>query len=204
MHGQAATNSHRTAAGQRRILASLLFLSALAPAVPARAGTEAALGAATPAPYAVVLADGRQLLARSRPLIAMGIVSFLASDGSAVSLSATQVDLTATRARLAQASPQHSVLFDDKAIERTTGRVQVVDPSLAAPPPQNAEAEDRRADEGEKPEAIPVGDQVGLLRARIEQIDRDLLKIPATDRQATLLASQQRDLQAELSRLLGQ
>ena len=148
------------------------------------------------APYEVVLKDGTSVAAATRPLIAMGKVSFLDGDSRAVALSAQRVDLEATRAK--SGSPaSRSRTWTDRSLATVKGNIQVIGESEA---PREA------ADGSASPEqaAVNVADmtEAERVRSEIELLGEKIQPLAPKDRQRTLLMLRQMELRQELTRIL--
>ena len=80
--------------------------------------------------YEVVLKDGTSVTATTRPLIAMGKVSFLGADNRSMTLPVQSVNVDATRERLGSSSPR-SHTWTDRSLAKVKGSIQVVGESEA-------------------------------------------------------------------------
>lgn len=150
-----------------------------------------------PAPYAVVLKDGSSIAAATRPLIAMGKVSFLDGDSRAVALPVQRVDVDATRARIG-APVSRSRTWTDRSIAKVKGNIQVVGESEA---PTVSAADGPSAAEQS---AVNIADmtQAERVRAEIDSLGVKMQPLAPKDRQRTLLMLRQLELQQELTRIL--
>lgn len=168
---------------------ALLALS-LATALPA-----ASLPPSGAAAFAVVLADGSVVPASTRPLIAMGKVSFLDDHNRSRTLPVQSVDVDATRAR-SGSTASRARTWDQRAIRTVRGRIQIVGES---------DGVDGAAPAGdETPSAAEMADmtQAERIRSEIDRLGAQILPLEPKDRQRTILMLRQLELQQELSRLL--
>lgn len=133
--------------------------------------------------YQVVLASGARVSASSRPVIAMGKVSFLDENRRPTTIPAAMVDVPATRAaRPAERSTPR--VWNATTVSQLRGvRVQYYG-EAAAP------SDDSSATPAER------------LRSQIEGIEGRIKSLPTSDRQRSMLVTQQRELQEELARVL--
>jgi hypothetical protein len=160
----------------------------------------AAACAAEPASagYEVVLRDGRLVSASSRPVIALGRVSFHDAEGHGVSLAAREVDLPATRRLLHREGDEGERRVWTRAdLAASTGHVQVVGGRLP--------------DGGGEPTAPGTGvasvaeleaRQADLLRERLDELESQRRLLSTSDPEAQLLEKRRLVLQSELLRLL--
>lgn len=134
--------------------------------------------------YQVVLTSGARVSASSRPVIAMGKVSFLDENRRPTTLPAAMVDVPATRAaRPAERSTPR--VWNAATVSQLKGaRVQFYGEAPAA------SDDDASATPAER------------LRSRIEGIEGRIKSLPTSDRQRSMLVTQQRELQEELARVL--
>jgi hypothetical protein len=147
--------------------------------------------------YDVVLRDGHVVAARTRPAIALGKVSFVDATSHVRTLPVTMVDVTATRARCASASSSATGrVWDQRSLATVTGRVQFAGEETAEAAPEQAVLEPGEVDLSSLTDAE-------RLRLEITQLDQRLQPLSATDHQRTVLITRQRELQAELQRILG-
>ena len=101
-------------------LATTALIATLFAAAPAQAGHE------------VVMQDGRRIAASTRPIIALGRVNFHDAQGRAISLSATAVNLPATRQALRrELGPMSSGVWTAERLAANKVRVQVLGGSSA-------------------------------------------------------------------------
>lgn len=151
------------------------------------------------ATYEVVLSDGSSVAAATRPLIAMGKVSFLDASNRAVTLSAQVVDIEATRSKLG-APASHSQTWTDRSLARVKGNVQIVGESEGLPNPPESVSEGAAAAEAESDSAFMT--EAERLRNEIQLLSAKIQPLGPKDRQRTLLTLRQLELQQELSRIL--
>jgi hypothetical protein len=159
-----------------------------------------AVPAASPSPsdasaYAVVLADGSIVPASTRPLIAMGKVSFLDGNNRSRTLPVQRVDVEATRARSGSSAPRGRT-WDERAISAVRGRIQVVGESEGV--------DDALPGEDQAPSGVELADmtQAERIRSEIDRLGAQILPLAPKDRQRTVLMLRQLELQQELSRIL--
>ena len=181
---------YETHRARRPVGASAALIAlALATALPA---------ASRPTPdtaaYEVVLADGSIVPASTRPLIAMGKVSFLDGANRSCTLPVQRVDLDATRARIGASAPRGR-MWDERAIRSVRGRIQIVGES---------EIVEETSAGAEAPSAVELADmtQAERIRGEIDRLDDVIRPLAAKDRQRTVLMLRQLELQDELSRIL--
>ena len=171
------------------------LVSAFRLALPAACAALCTAASAAPA-YEIVLASGGRMTASSRPLMAMGKVSFLDESRRPVSLSSTQVDVEATRARLGGTQASGKV-WDEKALSKLdASRVQYYGeggPDVAVTEPEQpgsaAKADGENASASER------------LRAQIEGLSQQIRTLPTTDRTRSMMVIRQLELQEELTRI---
>lgn len=167
------------------------FLASLAVMV----GLAAPAGAA---PYEVVLASGERVAASSRPLMALGKVSFLDESRRPVTLSTAAVNVEATRANLSDI-PKAGKVWDEKALAKLDSqKVQFYGDDMGSP------AEATEARRGEPTPLDSDKSPMERLRSRIDTLGEKIRVLPTTDRDRSLMVIQQLELQQELSRLLDQ
>lgn len=157
------------------VLTSLAVAALLAPLPAAAAG------------HAVVLDDGTRLAARTKPVMAMGEVSFVAADGALTNIDLHRVDVAATRAANGGSKAATSRrVWTARELEQAAGRVQVVG-TVESP----------------QPEAPPSdSEQLAMVRARIQQLEDALDGLSADDPEAKTILRMQHQLQGEVQRLL--
>lgn len=171
----------------RSLLTLVVILALGAMLAPeSRAALLSSVPTAGPATHVVVLADGRTLGARTRPVIAFGKVSFMSAAGSLVSLDARTVDVAATRARAGlSAPPATRVAWTDRNLAEAAGRVQVVGDTS-----------------GPAPVVLEESEQLDRLRTRIEEVEDRIAELGPDDPATARLMQVQQDLQSEVTRLL--
>jgi hypothetical protein len=156
---------------------------------------------ASAAGYEVVLVGGARVVATSRPLVAMGKVSFLDEGRRPVSLPSTVVDVEATRARLGSAQPAGKV-WDEKALRRDASRIQFYGEggAVAAEPETDSGADVAPTSDL----ARNAGDMspAERLRAEIDGLNGKIRVLPTSDRTRSMLVIRQLELQQELTRVL--
>jgi hypothetical protein len=162
------------------------------------AGVLASAAASAAPAYAVILASGVRLAATSRPLLAMGKVSFLDESRRPVTLPTSDVDVEATRAALGSTSSPTQV-WDAKSLTKVAHGVQfygekvetVIAPDGTEVVPESANV---------KPEDQT---QAEHLRTEIEDLNSKIRVLPTSDRTRSMLVIHQLELQEELSRVLS-
>jgi hypothetical protein len=171
----------------RSLLTLVVTLALSATLVPAsRAALLSSVSTAGPTTHVVVLADGRSLGARTRPVIAFGKVSFMSAAGGLVSLDARVVDVAATRARAGLCPPSATrVAWTDRNLAEAAGRVQVVG-DTAGPPPV----------------VLLENEQLDRLRTRMEEVEDRIAELGPDDPATARLMQVQQELQSEVTRLL--
>ena len=148
--------------------------------------------------YPVFLANGAQIIATSRPIIAMGLVSFLDESHRAATIPVAKVDVKATR-QAAGAPPRPKAPANVPAHAGGVGP-QYYDDALPDPA---ALTEDGKASPLAKP--APAGEVMTTadrLRAQIDGIGAKVKDLPTSNRERSMLVIQQLELQEELSRIL--
>ena len=149
-----------------------------------------------PSPYEVVLKDGSIIAAATRPLIAMGKVSFLDGDSRAVAMSVQRVDVEATRARIGSPTSR-SRTWTDRSLATVKGNIQVVGESEAP-----AAATDNASDSQQTATTNDGMTEAARVRVEIDSISAKMQPLGPKDRQRTLLMLRQLELQQELTRIL--
>ena len=172
----------------RPMLAATLACASLAAIAPtARAASERHA-------WSVVLADGTEIQAHTRPLIALGKVSFLDASDRQATLPVRAIDLAATRNRLGANPLSSTRTWNQRSLAGVHGGVQFLGQLDASSP-------------GKTAEAIPVEDggltTAETVRNQIESIDEKLGPLGPQDHQRTILMMQQRELREQLDRLLS-
>ena len=158
--------------------ASLLAIPIASQAVPARTT------------FGVVLADGTEVQAHTRPLIALGKVSFLDASDRQATLPLRAIDLAATRARLGATRLASARTWDQRSLATMHGGVQFLG----------------QTDTGSAAAASP--EDGGLTTAEtvrndIQAIEEKIAPLGAQDHQRTILMIHQRELREQLARLLA-
>ena len=148
-------------------------------------------------PYEVVLTDGTSVAAATRPLIAMGKVSFLDAGNRAVTLSAQSVDIEATRSKLG-APASRSQTWTDRSLAKVKGNVQIVGESEGTPEPEEGATEGAASTEAD-PAFMTEAERI---RSEIQTLSAKIQPLGPKDRQRTLLTLRQLELQQELARIL--
>jgi len=147
--------------------------------------------------YEVVLASGARVVASSRPLVAMGKVSFLDESRRPVTLPSTAVNVEATRARLGGTQSAGKV-WDEKAVRKLdSSRVQYYGGEQAAPA-QEPEAAAALGADGPDELLSPAE----RLRGQIDGLNAKIRVLPTSDRSRSMMVIRQLELQQELTRLL--
>jgi hypothetical protein len=149
--------------------------------------------------FEVVMKSGAIVAATTRPLIAMGKVSFLDGESRSRTLAVQAIDLEATRARLGSPEPT-SRRWDGRSLQSAGGNIQVVGPVAATSADEDGDATTRSTDDN----GVSLEDmsQVDRLRTEIAQIDKQIKPMNPSDRQRTVLMVRQLELQTELARVL--
>ena len=144
--------------------------------------------------YEVVLASGARVTASSRPLVAMGKVSFLDEARRPVSLPSTAVDVEATRARLGGTQASGKV-WDEKSLAKLdASRIQFYGDQPADGATPSEAAATTAKDEDSSP--------AERLRAQIDGLSEKIRTLPTSDRQRSIMVIRQLELQQELTRIL--
>lgn len=146
--------------------------------------------------YEVVLVSGARVTATSRPLVALGKVSFLDVNRRPVTLSSSDVDVEATRALMPGTSGSGKVWTEKSLSRRDRGGIQFY--GDAPEPEVSADRTDIAASAPGGADLAPVE----RLRARIDTLGEKIRTLPTSDRGRSIMVIQQLELQQELSRLL--
>ena len=153
---------------------------------------------ASAAGYEVVLASGARVVASSRPLVAMGKVSFLDESRRPVTLPSTAVNVEATRARLGGTQSAGKV-WDEKALRKLdSSRVQFYGGEQAAPAREPETSAAALGDDGPAELRSPAE----RLRGQIDGLSEKIRVLPTSDRSRSMMVIRQLELQQELTRLL--
>ena len=143
---------------------------------------------AGPGPFGVVLANGRTIVAVSRPLIAMGQVSFLDGDRRSRTLGLHEVDVAATQARNGAFTVGTAHPWTARALAHLDRHgVQFV----GAAPSQASEGSTDGMTDAEK------------IRSEIDRMNKLMQPLSGTDHQRTVYIMRRQELQEELERVLS-
>lgn len=154
--------------------------------------------AAVPAsaqPFQVFLTSGASIVATSRPLVALGKVSFLDENRRSVTLPVNVVNVDATKQAAGRVTSTGRV-WDDKALTKLKGaKVQFYGDDPGTPATAAEETADAaQPDDGKTP--------AERLRGEIDALNAKIGTLPTSDRQRSMLVIRQLELQEELSRML--
>ena len=149
----------------------------------------------TPPAYAVVLKSGEVVQATTRPLIALGKVSFLDGASRTRTLTVDAVDLAATRARLDGVRASHSRTWTADQLAKMQGGIQIVGES--EPADGEAKPSSGSSDGNEENDLSTAAG----IRLEIAKLEEQIKPLDPTDRRRTVLMMRQQELRQELQRI---
>ncbi len=150
--------------------------------------------------YSVILATGNRIAATSRPVLAMGLVSFLDESHRPTTLPVAAIDVEATR-RAAGEPPRARPSARAAARTGTGVGPQFYDDTLPDPDTLDEDGNLLYPRDRTVPDVEPVT-KADRLRAEIQGITEKVKDLPTSNRERSMLVIRQLELQEELSRML--